>query len=73
MDREVARIGDHRLITCEIRIAENKIEHKFEEFRNEAVAKNPGWKRKDKRDRKYWDRLKEAGRYNGKMVSDNTT
>jgi len=66
-DEDIARISDHRLITCEIIIKEAKKEAKvknqedqLESSEGEMKEKKRGWKRRDNGDRKFWDRLKVA-------------
>src|SRR6185503_13224004 len=65
---DIARISDHRLVTCEISITERRPEGKInnqqeqEEIKENEIRNTEKirWKREDKGDRKYWDRLKEG-------------
>jgi hypothetical protein len=55
---ELARMGDHRLVTCQLRV-EKKMVPENEEPQLERHT--TGWKRRDHGDVKYWKALEEAG------------
>ena len=56
---ELTRLSDHRLITCQIRLERQNShpDHRETDLKKEIK----GWRRSDFGDRKYWNKLKEAG------------
>ena len=67
-EEDIATMSDHRLITCQIEIREvkeqeivNQQEKELEEYEDDNKEVVKGWKRRDKGDRKFWNRLCEKG------------
>jgi len=64
-DEGVVRVGDHKLVTCEVygnEVEEEKIPVESKERQSDVSGEVLGWRRRDGGDRKFWDPLVEASR-----------
>ena len=61
-EEEFANISDHRLITCQLQLPEGMNEVvELEREAGSQTRKVQGWRRRDKGDRTFWEKMEEEG------------
>jgi hypothetical protein len=60
-EEDFANISDHRLITCQLHLME-EMKDNWELERQSEVKEVKGWRRRDKGDRRFWEKMAEEGK-----------